>query len=58
MFRKASTSFMSSLQKLVLLSVCNVSGAPNRKTHFSANAFATSAAVIAERGTVITYFVK
>ena len=49
MFRSVHTSVMSSLQKLVPWSVCNVSGAPNSKTHFSTNAFATSAAVIVER---------
>ena len=49
MFRRVHTSVMSSMQKLVPWSVCNLSRAPNRKTHFSTNAFATSAAVIDER---------
>ena len=50
MFRRVHTSIMSLLQKLVPWSVCNVSGAPNRKIHFSTNAFATSAALIVEAG--------
>ena len=58
MFRRLQTYVMSFMQKLVPWTVSNVSGDPNRKTHFSSNAFVTSAAVIVERGTAITYFKK